>query len=93
MKYIFSEFGFRESQVVVKVIVENGGAFIERCPGDSDAFSNVFLSLEDVICELIDLTEELNYKMKVRSRRYPESSRISGHERPGSSLPLIDSFI
>jgi hypothetical protein len=78
---------------VVEIIVKDGGALIERCPGDSDAFTYIFLSLEDVICELVDLTEELNDKMKVRSRRYRGSSHISGHERPGSSFSVIDSFI
>ncbi len=58
--YIFCEFVFGKSQVVIEVIVENCGAFIERGSRDGNAFTDVFLSLENILTELIDLVKKLN---------------------------------
>jgi len=45
---------------VVIVIIEYRRAFIECRPSDGDALVDVLLSLENVVCELVDLTKELN---------------------------------
>ena len=58
-RYIFSELIFRQSEVMIEIVVQNGRAVVERVACDRDALSNVLLGLENVISELIDLTEEL----------------------------------
>jgi hypothetical protein len=44
---------------VIEIIVENCGAVIKRMPSNSDTLSDVFLCLENVVSELIDLAEKL----------------------------------
>jgi hypothetical protein len=58
-RYIFSELIFRQPEIMIEIVVQNGWAIIECVAGDRDTLSNVFLGLENVISELIDLAEEL----------------------------------
>lgn len=44
---------------MIEVIVQNCGALIERGPGYGNTFIDVFLCLENVLCELIDLIKKL----------------------------------
>jgi len=44
---------------MIKVIVENCGALIERGSGYGNTFINIFLCLKNVLCELIDLIKEV----------------------------------
>ena len=44
---------------MIEVIVKNRRALIERGSGDGNTFIDIFLCLENVLCELIDLIKEL----------------------------------
>ena len=71
---------------MIEIIVENGGAVIEGGASDGDALFNVLLGLEDVVCELIDLTEELlDLIESVRFSQCRGSSHRLGHEMRGNS--------
>ena len=65
---------------MIEIIVENCGAVIKGMPGNSDTLSDVFLCLENVVSELIDLAEKLReMKYAVRFSQCQESSRRFGH--------------
>ncbi len=44
---------------MIEIVVEDGWAVIECVTRNSNTLSNVLLGLENVISELIDLSEEL----------------------------------
>lgn len=91
--YILSELIFRKPQVVIEIIVKNGRALVKRRSSDRNAFTDIFFSLKNVLSELVDLTKELNKKMKLHFRHYQASNHKSDHEMQENSLGSIDSFI